>query len=195
MVSVSHPRSAGLLRRSGVRGLQDPTAAIVPSTWHSERDNRGCRPQSRKYPKSSSCPLPPRIYPAGAGPMPSRRQLAPRRNDAPHLPDRNHPTSPGQTPSERQGILCARHGTPTAETRISMMYSLSTMYSLMPEDAKSARICHCRHPYAAHQHYRSGSECSLCSGCPRYRPAFGIIQLLAGCFNFRFNFRRRRRSL
>ena len=31
------------------------------------------------------------------------------------------------------------------------------------------RPCRCRHPYAAHQHYRGGSECSACSSCTRYR--------------------------
>lgn len=33
--------------------------------------------------------------------------------------------------------------------------------------------CRCEHPRAAHQHYRSGSECSVCSGCSRYHPAPG----------------------
>ncbi|WP_221502020.1 hypothetical protein [Actinoplanes octamycinicus] len=31
--------------------------------------------------------------------------------------------------------------------------------------------CVCGHPFAAHQHYRAGSECALCGPqrCPRFR--------------------------
>ncbi len=32
--------------------------------------------------------------------------------------------------------------------------------------------CVCGHPLEAHEHYRSGTDCSLCGGrsCPRFRP-------------------------
>ena len=42
-------------------------------------------------------------------------------------------------------------------------------------DIRLARICRCGHFHAAHLHYRSGSECSLCSDCPRYRSASGLV--------------------
>jgi hypothetical protein len=32
----------------------------------------------------------------------------------------------------------------------------------------------------AHQHYRRGSECSLCEQCPRYRPAGHPLTRIAG---------------
>jgi hypothetical protein len=36
-----------------------------------------------------------------------------------------------------------------------------------------AELCVCGHPRRAHEHYRAGSDCSLCehAGCPRFRPA------------------------
>ena len=37
------------------------------------------------------------------------------------------------------------------------------------------RLCICGHPYTAHQHYRRGTECSLCPDCPRWRPGLGHI--------------------
>ena len=37
------------------------------------------------------------------------------------------------------------------------------------------RICRCGHTHAAHLHYRSGSECSLCPDCPRYRFTLGLV--------------------
>lgn len=40
----------------------------------------------------------------------------------------------------------------------------------------SRRICLCGHPYISHRHYRSGSECSQCLDCPRYRSASGPIR-------------------
>jgi hypothetical protein len=40
--------------------------------------------------------------------------------------------------------------------------------------------CLCGHPYVAHQHYRSGSECSFCSDCTRYRTGrVGIVRIVA----------------
>lgn len=39
--------------------------------------------------------------------------------------------------------------------------------------AKGSVPCVCGHDHAAHQHYRSGSECSLCE-CPRWRPNRGL---------------------
>jgi hypothetical protein len=38
---------------------------------------------------------------------------------------------------------------------------------------KAARSCACGHPREAHEHYRAGTDCSLCgpSGCPRFRAA------------------------
>jgi hypothetical protein len=47
-------------------------------------------------------------------------------------------------------------------------------------DTRSRRLCRCGHPYAAHQHYRSGSECSFCPECQRYRPARGLIARITG---------------
>lgn len=51
-------------------------------------------------------------------------------------------------------------------------------------NTRSDRLCRCGHSYAAHQHYRSGSECSLCSECPRYRSMLGLavrfIDMLTG---------------
>jgi hypothetical protein len=37
-------------------------------------------------------------------------------------------------------------------------------------------ICRCGHPYVSHRHYRSGSECSQCLDCSRYRSAPGPIR-------------------
>jgi hypothetical protein len=36
---------------------------------------------------------------------------------------------------------------------------------------RRVRLCTCGHPYPAHQHYRHGTECSLCPDCPHWRPA------------------------
>lgn len=41
-----------------------------------------------------------------------------------------------------------------------------------------AAVCRCGHPRPAHEHYRNGSECSLCDGCPRYRPQGGLLARL-----------------
>ncbi len=46
----------------------------------------------------------------------------------------------------------------------------------MSQEARSGPVCRCGHAYIAHQHYRSGSECSQCLDCPRYRPAAGPVQ-------------------
>jgi hypothetical protein len=46
---------------------------------------------------------------------------------------------------------------------------------LMNGDGRTGPACKCGHAHAAHQHYRSGSECSVCSDCPRYRPALGLL--------------------
>jgi hypothetical protein len=37
------------------------------------------------------------------------------------------------------------------------------------------RLCACGHPYLAHQHYRRGTECSLCPDCPRWRRSPRVI--------------------
>ena len=50
----------------------------------------------------------------------------------------------------------------------------------MSGNAKSGRLCRCGHVYAAHEHYRPGTECSLCADCPRYRSASGLGALIAG---------------
>ena len=50
----------------------------------------------------------------------------------------------------------------------------ANMSALSP-DPGSDRPCRCGHAYVAHQHYRSGSECSLCPECPRFRPALGLV--------------------
>jgi hypothetical protein len=38
-------------------------------------------------------------------------------------------------------------------------------------------ICVCGHAVAAHEHYRRGTDCALCSGreCPQFRNAAGLI--------------------
>jgi hypothetical protein len=39
------------------------------------------------------------------------------------------------------------------------------------------RLCRCGHTAHAHQHYRAGSDCSLCD-CPRWcRPYFAWVRL------------------
>lgn len=45
----------------------------------------------------------------------------------------------------------------------------------MHRDSGSDRRCRCGHPHTAHLHYRRGSECSLCSGCSRYRPVGTLV--------------------
>ncbi|MFN8079242.1 MAG: hypothetical protein U0Q19_06725 [Kineosporiaceae bacterium] len=45
--------------------------------------------------------------------------------------------------------------------------------------------CVCGHPASAHEHFRAGTECSLCPGthCPRFRPARrdgALARLIAG---------------
>lgn len=47
--------------------------------------------------------------------------------------------------------------------------------SVLSPNSGSDRLCRCGHAYVAHEHYRSGSECSLCSECPRFRPAHGLV--------------------
>ena len=36
---------------------------------------------------------------------------------------------------------------------------------------KAVVTCICGHPLSAHQHYRRGSDCSLCRDCRKYQPA------------------------
>lgn len=52
----------------------------------------------------------------------------------------------------------------------------------MGEDQIDGRLCRCGHPRSAHMHYRRGTECTLCAGCPRYRPERGLAKLLAAMF-------------
>lgn len=44
--------------------------------------------------------------------------------------------------------------------------------------------CVCGHDKEAHEHFRSGTECSLCPdhGCEKYRPATGLRGLLRRLF-------------
>lgn len=51
---------------------------------------------------------------------------------------------------------------------------------LTAPEQSSRRICRCGHPYISHRHYRSGSECSQCLDCPRYRSALGPILRIIG---------------
>jgi hypothetical protein len=32
-------------------------------------------------------------------------------------------------------------------------------------------LCKCGHPKSAHEHYRAGTECSLCTTCKKFRRA------------------------
>ena len=45
--------------------------------------------------------------------------------------------------------------------------------------ASAHDVCRCGHERAAHEHYRGGTECSLCSptACPRFRRP-GIVSQL-----------------
>ena len=53
-------------------------------------------------------------------------------------------------------------------------------YSLLVSRDRIRHQCRCGHHYAAHQHYRGGSECSLCSDCMRYRAdRAGIVRMVA----------------
>lgn len=52
--------------------------------------------------------------------------------------------------------------------------------SALSPNPGSDRPCRCGHAYVAHQHYRSGSECSICSECPRFRPAPGLVARIIG---------------
>ena len=47
---------------------------------------------------------------------------------------------------------------------------------MLPTETKSGHLCRCGHPYVAHQHYRSGSECSQCPDCRHFRSTSGIIK-------------------
>jgi hypothetical protein len=51
-----------------------------------------------------------------------------------------------------------------------------------PEEA-----CCCRHPAAAHEHYRQGSDCSLCPAgdCLRFRSAVPLGQRVSTRLKFR----------
>ncbi len=40
------------------------------------------------------------------------------------------------------------------------------------------RACVCGHPETAHQHYRAGTDCALCT-CPRFRSPAGRLGDLA----------------
>jgi hypothetical protein len=48
----------------------------------------------------------------------------------------------------------------------------AVLRALLRRSATGRRDCRCGHPYAAHVHYRPGTECALCAadGCTRYRP-------------------------
>ena len=57
-------------------------------------------------------------------------------------------------------------------------------YSRLVSRVRTRYQCRCGHPYAAHQHYRGGSECSLCSDCARYRAGRpGIARMVASLTN------------
>lgn len=45
---------------------------------------------------------------------------------------------------------------------------------------KTRQTCVCGHDLGPHEHYRGGSECSLCPPpvCPRFRPSGGLAQTL-----------------
>jgi hypothetical protein len=47
-------------------------------------------------------------------------------------------------------------------------------------NTRSRHLCRCGHAYAAHEHYRSGSDCSSCLECQHYRPARGLIPRMTG---------------
>jgi hypothetical protein len=42
--------------------------------------------------------------------------------------------------------------------------------------------CRCGHKPNAHQHFRGGTECSLCLDCPRFRTAQGRFRRLAAAW-------------
>jgi hypothetical protein len=53
---------------------------------------------------------------------------------------------------------------------VALLFPLTTAVSFAVQHDRSNRPCgRCGHPYAAHQHYRCGTDCSLCSDCPCYR--------------------------
>lgn len=43
-------------------------------------------------------------------------------------------------------------------------------------DEQNERYCECGHPREAHEHYRKGTDCSLCPGnaCVRFRPVASV---------------------
>ena len=45
----------------------------------------------------------------------------------------------------------------------------------------SDRLCVCGHHYAAHEHFRKGTECSLCpaGACHQFRPASGASSVFS----------------
>jgi Acyltransferase len=65
-----------------------------------------------------------------------------------------------------------RPGNPAAPAAAALPEEAAdlAMFGIVPHGTKSGRPCRCGHPYIAHRHYRGGTECSLCAGCPRYRP-------------------------
>ena len=66
--------------------------------------------------------------------------------------------------------------TPSAQQQHTK--SVASPYSRLVSRDRPRRVCQCGHSRAAHQHYRSGSECSLCSDCPRYRASLPSVTRL-----------------
>lgn len=46
----------------------------------------------------------------------------------------------------------------------------------------TVRACRCGHPTDAHDHFRAGTDCSVC-GCSRYRPAARLADQLIVVLN------------
>jgi len=55
----------------------------------------------------------------------------------------------------------------------------------MHRDESSDAVCRCGHGRAAHEHYRAGAECAVCSDCPKFRPSGGIARRLSAIFRRR----------
>ena len=66
-------------------------------------------------------------------------------------------------------------GTAVYELGVTAEFATASDVCAVVWDIRLGRTCRCGHFHAAHLHYRSGSECSLCSDCPRYRSASGLV--------------------
>jgi len=104
---------------------------------------------------------------------PPRHLTPPEESRQPHVTNRDCSTGESAQMGSRSSRFMSLPRQSHIETAI-------WPYSRLVSRDGAHHQCLCGHPYVAHQHYRSGSECSFCSDCTRYRTGrVGIVRIVA----------------